>query len=471
MHDAVVIGSGPNGLAAAIVLARAGRKVLVREGSAIVGGSCRSANLTLPGYTHDVCAAVPALAPLSPFMKSLPLGAYGCEFLRPAAAFAHPMDDGTAAAMFASTTQTASALGADGPSWEKHFGGILRRWDQLIPDLLAPLRMPRRPLLLAKFGMSAIRSARGMAEGWFKGANARALFAGAAAHAGTPLEWKATAAIGLVLALSAHAAGWPIVRGGSQKLADAMADYFRFLGGEIEVNSQVKNVDELSGVKAILCDMSPRQLIAIAGHRLPGQYCRRLRRFVAGPGAWKVDWALDGPIPWTARVCAQAGAVHVGGTLEEIAAAERAPWNGRHAERPFVLLVQPTLLDPSRAPPGKHTAWAYCHVPNGSNFDMTERIESQIERFAPGFGRLILARGVMSPSRLELHNPNLIGGDVGGGANIFSQLLTRPVARADPYSTPARGLYLCSASTPPGGGVHGMCGYWAAQSALRKELR
>ncbi|MDB5173962.1 MAG: NAD(P)/FAD-dependent oxidoreductase [Phycisphaerales bacterium] len=470
-YDAVVIGSGPNGLSAAIALARAGRKVLVREQAVTVGGSCRSAELTLPGFTHDICSTVQALAQVSPFLKSLPLREHGLELASPPAAYAHPLDDGTAAVAFPSLADTARTLGADGPAWEKHLGPFVECWDELVPDLLAPIGVPKHPLLMASFGLRAIRSARGLAESWFKGPHARALFAGVSAHSILPLESAATAAMGLVLALSAHAVNWPVARGGSQNLANALAGYFRSLGGTIETSATVENVDELSGAKAILCDISPKQLIAIAGHRLPSGYRKRLEKFRYGPGAWKVDWALDGPIPWKAAACGQAGTIHLGGTFDEVAAAERAPWEGRNAERPYVLLVQPTLFDPSRAPAGKHIAWAYCHVPHGSTFDMTERIEAQLERFAPGFGERVIGRSVISPADLQRHNPNLIGGDITGGANLLSQLFTRPVARFDPYSTPVRGLYLCSASTPPGGGVHGMCGYWAAQSALRRELR
>ncbi|MDB5333391.1 MAG: NAD(P)/FAD-dependent oxidoreductase [Phycisphaerales bacterium] len=470
-YDAAVIGSGPNGLGAAIALARAGRKVLVREKAKTVGGSCRSAEITLPVFTHDICSTVQALAQISPFLKSLPLSEHGLELVSPPAAYAHPLDDGTAAVAYPSLSDTARTLGPDGPAWEKRMGPLLDAWERLVPDLLAPLRVPKHPLLMAGFGLRGLRSARGLAESWFAGPHARALFAGVSAHSILPLEWSATAAMGLVLAVSAHAVGWPFARGGSQKLSDALASYFRSLGGTIETGAPVENIDELSGAKAILCDLTPRQFIRIAGHRLPAGYRKRLEMFRYGPGAWKVDWALSDPIPWKAAACAKAGTVHLGGTFDEIADAERAPWEGRSAERPYVLLTQPTLFDPSRAPAGKHVAWAYCHVPHGSTFDMTDRIEAQVERFAPGFRDRIIGRSVMSPAALEHYNPNLIGGDITGGANLLSQLFTRPVARINPYSTPVAGLYLCSASTPPGGGVHGMCGYWAAQSALKRELR
>jgi len=470
MYDAIIVGSGPNGLSAAITLARAGKKVLIREAAATVGGASRSAELTLPGFTHDVCSAVQALVPLSPFFNSLPLADLGLSFVEPAAAFAHPLDDGTAAVLYRSFEKTGETLGIDCATWARHLEGFVNHWQQLIPELLAPMGLTAHPLLMAKFGLSAMRSAKGLAGNWFSGEPARALFAGVAAHAILPFDWTASAAAGLVLTVAAHVGGWPMVRGGAQELSNALARYFTSLGGIIETNAPVTTIDELSNARTILCDVSPRQLIALAGHKLPDRYARRLGRYRYGPGIWKVDWALDGPIPWSAPSCADAGTVHLGGTFDEIAIAEQAPWSGQHAERPFVLLGQPTLFDSSRAPAGKHTAWAYCHVPNGSTVDMTERIESQVERFAKGFRQRILAKHVMSPADFQTYNANLIGGDITGGANMFSQVFARPVLRHDPYSTPLKGLYLCSASTPPGGGVHGMCGYWAARSALRRDL-
>jgi phytoene dehydrogenase-like protein len=471
IYDAVVIGSGPNGLCAAIALARAGRRVLVREAKATIGGSCRSAGLTLPGFVHDVCSTVQALARVSPFMRTLPLQEHGLELLEPAAAYAHPLDDGSAAVAERSVEATARSLGADASAYVRHVGPLVASWAKLAPDLLAPLRLPRHPLAMAAFGIHAIRSARGLAEHWFAGERARAMLAGVAAHAILPFEWTGSAAMGLVLALSAHVAGWPVARGGSQRVVDALASYLRSLGGVIATDAPVETLDELGRTRAILCDITPRQLLRIAGDRLPAGYRKRLERFRYGPGVWKVDWALEGPIPWAAAECARAGTVHVGGTLDEIAAAERTAWEGRSSERPFVLLVQPTVVDPSRAPAGKHVGWAYCHVPHGLTFDMTGRIEAQVERFAPGFRQRILARSVMGPAEMERHNPNLVGGDITGGAMLLSQLFTRPVARLDPYAVPIDGVYFCSASTPPGGGVHGMCGYWAAQAALRRELR
>ena len=469
-YDAVVIGSGPNGLCAAITLAQAGRKVLVREAQPTIGGSCRSAPLTLAGFTHDICSTVQALASVSPLIKSLPLAKYGLELIEPPAAFAHPLDDGSAAVAYRSIDRTAATLRDDAQAYLKHIAPLAGHWDTLAEDLLAPPRIPRHPLLMADFGRFAIRSARGLADHWFTGPHARGLFAGVAAHAILPFDFLASASMGLVLALSAHAVGWPIAKGGSQRLIDALAAYFRSLGGVIATDTPVQTLDELGKTRIVLCDVTPRQLLRIAGKKLPIGYRNRLARFRYGPGVWKMDWALDGPIPWKARDCALAGTVHLGGTLEEIADSERAPWQGRIHDRPYVLLVQPTLFDSTRAPAGKHIAWAYCHVPNGSTVDMSSRIEAQIERFAPGFRDRIIGRSAMSPHMMERHNANLIGGDITGGAMMISQLFTRPVARINPYATPAPGLYLCSASTPPGGGVHGMCGYWAARTALAREL-
>jgi phytoene dehydrogenase-like protein len=468
-YDAIVIGSGPNGLAAAITLARAGRSVLVREGADTIGGSCRSAPLTLPGFTHDICSTVQAMAGISPFLQTIPLREHGCEFIRPPAAYAHPLDDGTAATVEGSVDETAARLETDGPAYRSLFEPLVKAWRELTPMLLGPPRFPAHPLRISRFGLRAIRSASALANAHFRTDEAKALFAGAAAHAVLPLEWRATAAFGLVLNIAAHVGGWPVAKGGSQKLADAMGSYLRSLGGEIQTGATVERLDELPPAGAILCDVTPGQLLRLAGDRLPNSYQRRLRRFSYGPGAFKIDWALNGPIPWQAAECGRAGTVHLGGALEEIAESERAPWQGRVSDRPYVLLVQSSLFDPTRAPPGKQTAWAYCHVPNGCTINMTERIENQVERFAPGFRGRILARHVMSPDDLQRHNPNLVGGDVGAGSQQLSQLFARPVLRLDPYSTPVPGLYLCSASTPPGGGVHGACGYFAAQSVLRQK--
>jgi phytoene dehydrogenase-like protein len=457
---AVVVGAGPNGLAAAIALAQAGLRVTVLEGQATVGGGCRSAELTLPGFVHDICSTVHSFAVASPFLRSLPLGEHGFEPVHPSAPLAHPLDDGTAVMLERSPAQTAAGLGADGAAYRRLIEPLVRAPDALFEEVLAPPRhLPRHPLLLARFARAGLRSASALARSRFEGKRARALLAGCAAHSMLPLEAPVTAAYGIVLAASGHAVGWPVTRGGSQRLADALAAYLRARGGSVETGRTVASLDELDAAEPVLLDVTPRQLHALSGGRVPD-------RHRPGPGVFKLDWALDGPIPWRAPEAGRAGTVHLGGTLEEIEASER----GGHAERPFVLLVQPTLFDPSRAPPSKHTAWAYCHVPNGSTRDMSAAIEAQVERFAPGFRDRILARAKRGPADLEHDNPNYVGGDINGGIQDWRQLFTRPVAKLDPYATPTRGLYLCSSSTPPGGGVHGMCGVWAARSALRREF-
>jgi phytoene dehydrogenase-like protein len=466
-YDAIVVGAGPNGLASAIVLARAGRSVLVLEAAPEVGGGTRSAALTLPGFVHDVCSAIHPLGAGSPFLRALPLAEHGLAWAYSPAPLAHPLDDGTAILLERSIAATAAGLGRDGAAYRRLVAPLVRGWEPMVEAILAPLRLPRHPLALARFGVRAAWPARLLAERLFSGERARALFAGMAAHAIMPLEWPLTSAFGVVMLVLGHAVGWPFPRGGAQRLADALAGYLASLGGQIRTGSPVTSLDQLPPARAVLFDLAPRQVAAIAGARLPGGYARALGRYRHGPGVFKVDWALDGPIPWRAPECARAATLHLGGTLAEIADAEAAVWRGEHPERPFVLLAQPSLFDPSRAPAGKHTAWAYCHVPNGSAVDMTERIEGQIERFAPGFRRRVLARSVMGPAAMERHNANYVGGDISGGVQDARQLFTRPVARLDPYATPAPGIYICSSSTPPGGGVHGMCGYWAAQSALR----
>jgi phytoene dehydrogenase-like protein len=463
--DAVVVGSGPNGLAAAIVLARAGCSVLVFEAELTAGGGARSAELTLPGFVHDVCSAVHPLAFASPFFRTLPLAEHGLKWIHPPAPLAHPFDDGTAAVLERSLEATGETLSHDANRYQELLAPLVADWQYLDVELLGPLRWPHHPLALARFGLRAFRSAVGLAKRRFTGARARALFAGLAAHSMLPLERVPSAAFGLVLAITGHAVGWPSPCGGAQKIADALASYLGSLGGHIVTGVRIENIDQLPPASAILCDVTPRQLLRIAGHRLPESYRRKLERYRYGVGAFKVDWALDGPIPWKAAECARAGTIHLGGTLEEIADAERAPWRMGHADRPFVLLAQPSLFDPSRAPAGKHTAWAYCHVPNGSTFDMLERIENQVERFAPGFRDLVLTRHVMPPHKLEQHNANLVGGDINGGAQDLRQLFARPTLHL--YSAPVEGLYICSSSTPPGGGVHGMCGYFAATTVLR----
>ncbi len=467
-HDVVVVGSGPNGLAAAITVARAGRQVLVHEADDSVGGSTRSAELTEPGFRHDVCSAVFPLAVASPFFNTLPLAQHGLDWIHPPAPLAHPFDDGTAVVLERSIEDTTRQLGRDGPAYRKLVSPFVADWERLTVAVLGPLRPLQHPFTLLRFGRLALRSARGLAEGLFQEERARALFTGLAAHAALPLESATTAAYGLLLGVAAHAVGWPIARGGSQSVADALASYLRSLGGEIATGRRVRSLAELPA-RVVLCDVAPRGLLELAADRLPPGYRRRLERFRHGAAAYKVDYALDGPIPWTSPECARAASVPLGGSFAAIARADAAPSRGEAAERPFVLLVQPTLFDPSRAPAGKHTAWAYCHVPNGSRVEMLDRIERQIERFAPGFGDRVIARSVKPPAALEQSNPNLVGGDINGGMPGLGQLLWRPTWRR--YSTPVAGLYICSASTPPGGGVHGMCGYYAAERALAGARR
>ena len=472
VYDAVVVGAGPNGLAAAITLARAGHSVVVFEASDIIGGGCRSKELTLPGYIHDVCSAIHPLAVGSPFFRTLPLEQYGVEWIHPDAPLAHPLPDGGAALLERSFEATGATLGPDAAAWRRLFAPLARRWDSLAEGILAPLRPlwqaahPITSVAMAQFGFNAVQSARGLAERVFKGDYARAMFMGMSAHSMMPMEQPLTAAAGLVLGGLGHAVGWPMPKGGSQRIVDALAAYLRDLGGEIVTGTEIRSLAELPPARAVLCDVTPRQLLALAGDTLPATYRRQLRRYRYGPGVFKVDFALDGPIPWRATECLRAGTVHVGGTPEEIASSERSIWRGVLPELPFVLLAQQSLFDETRAPRGKHTAWAYCHVPNGCTEDMTARIEAQIERFAPGFRDRILARHSFNAAELEAYNANYVGGDINGGVQDLRQLFTRPTVRIDPYSTPVSGLYICSSSTPPGGGVHGLCGYFAAQSAL-----
>jgi phytoene dehydrogenase-like protein len=469
-YDAIVIGSGPNGLAAAATLATVGRSVLVLEAAQRLGGGARSAELTLPGFVHDVCSAIHPLGLGSPFFRTLPLARHGLEWIQPELPLAHPLDDGTAVLLHRSVATTAEGLGPDAKAYRRLMARRVADWDAIAPDLLGPLRPPRHPIAYARFGLAALRTARGLAEGAFRGERARALFAGLAAHSILPLEKPFTASFGLVLGILAHAVGWPLPRGGSHRITEALVDHLRTLGVELVTNARVDSLDELPPARAVLCDVTPRQLLQLAGSRLPAGYRARLARYRYGPGVFKLDLALGGPVPWRSRECARAGTVHLGGTLAQIAEAEAAVWRGRHPERPYVLVAQQSLFDPSRAPAGKHTLWAYCHVPNGSDVDMSEPILSQLERFAPGFRDLVLARSALGPARLEEHNANYAGGDIAGGAQDFPQLFARPVLKWVPYATPVPGLYLCSSSTPPGGGVHGMCGHHAARAALRAGL-
>lgn len=465
--DAIVVGSGPNGLAAAITLAQAGLKTLLREAQPTIGGGLRSAELTLPGFTHDVCSAVHPLALSSPFFRTLPLKKFGLEWIQPPAPLAHPLDGGRAVMLERSIEATAAGLGAGGRSWQRLLSPLVESWDDLMTGVLAPpLRYPEHPLLMARFGLKAVRTASGLARGALAGVEARALFAGNSAHSFLPLDEWGTAAFGLMLSGSGHAVGWPIVRGGSQRLADALARLFRSLGGEIVTDAPVEHLDEVRPAKIVMLDLSPPQIARLARNRLPTGYRQALERYRFGAAAFKLDWALDGPVPWRAPECARSATLHLGGTLEEVAASEAAPAKGEVHPRPFVLFVQPSLFDPSRAPAGKHTAWAYCHAPNGCTLNLTDHIERQVERFAPGFRERVLARSILTPADLERRNANLIGGDISGGMMDLRQVLARPVLSLAPYRTPLRGVYICSASTPPGGGVHGMSGRLAAEAAL-----
>ena len=470
-YDAVVVGAGPNGLAAAIELAKAGRSVLVREAKASIGGGTRTAELTEPGFLHDVCSAVHPLAVSSPFFRSLPLADWGLEWCYPPASLAQPFDDGTAAVAYRSLDETVKHLGEDGPRYRKLLEPLVENAEALLAETLGPFRPPRHPLLMLRFGLRAMQSASGLANRWFRHEAAKGLFAGMAAHSVLPLEKPFTSAVALMLGITAHAVGWPVAKGGSQSITAAMAKYLVHLGGEIVVNSPVIHLSDLPDSKAVLFDLTPRQIAAIAGGVFPERYLKKLNRFRYGPGVFKVDWALDGPIPWKAGECLLASTVHVGGTLAEVADAERAAWENRVAERPFLLIAQQSLFDDTRAPAGRQTAWGYCHVPSGSTVDMTDRIERQIERFAPGFRERILARHVMTPRDYESYNANYIGGDITGGVMDLGQLLTRPAGLWNPYATPNPRFYICSSSTPPGGGVHGMCGYHAARAALKSALR
>jgi phytoene dehydrogenase-like protein len=466
--DAVVVGAGPNGLAAALTLAAAGLSVRVVEGAETIGGGCRTAELTEPGVRHDVCSTVHPLAAASPFFTWLGLQDRGVELLHPEVAFAHPLDAGPGGVVRRSVAETASGLGAAGKAWTRTFGPLAERADAIVPAVLAPLRgMPAQPVRAARFAPVALRSAEGLA-GRFDDPRARALVAGVSAHAMMPLDRLPTGAFGALLTVLAHSVGWPVVQGGSQALVDVLTRTLREWGGEVVTGHWVGSLDELPKARVTLLDVAPAQLAGIAGERLPKRYRAALRRYRYGPGVCKVDWTLSGPVPWTDSACRAAGTVHVGGTFEQVAAAEAEVAAGRHPEKPFALVVQPTVVDPSRAPAGRHVLWGYCHVPAYSTVDMTAAIEAQVERFAPGFRDLIVARSTMTAvDEQELH-PNYIGGDINVGVATLRQMLFRPTVRWDTYATPDPSIYLCGSATPPGGGVHGMCGQYAAKSALRR---
>jgi len=471
MDDAVIVGSGPNGLAAAVELARGGATVQVLEARDDIGGGTRTAELTLPGYVHDVCSGCHPLGALSPYLRTLPLEAHGLRWLRGTASVAHPLDDQPAVLLRQSLAETAGELEADGDAYRALFSPFLHDPHALIADLLGPLRVPRHPLRMARFGLPGLLPATTMLRHRFGGIRARAVLAGCAGHAILPLEQPLTAAVAMIFALTAHVEDWPVAAGGSAAISRALAAYLGQLGGRIETGRHVRRMVDIPPARVVLFDTSPAQLADIGEAVLPAGYVRRLRRYRYGPGTFKLDWALDGPIPWRDPRCLEASTVHVGGTLEEVAAAEAAVWRGEHPQRPFVIMVQQSQFDPTRAPAGKHTGYAYCHVPAGSYVDCTAAIEQQIERFAPGFRDRILARRRRGPADFERDNPNDVGGAITGGVADLWQFFTRPVARLDPYATPNPRLFICSASTPPGGGVHGMCGYFAAKSAQRALAR
>lgn len=465
-YDAVVVGSGPNGLAAAIVMQHAGLSVLLLEGKETIGGGLRSAELTLPGFTHDICSAIHPLAAGSPLFSKLPLADHGLEFLYPQIAAAHPFDDGTAAVLTSSVDETASLLGKDEKAYRNLIGPLVKDWPSIVNNILGPLTFPKNPVGLARFGLNALPSARFISRR-FSTEKAKGLYAGMAAHSIMPLENFATSAIGLVLMAAGHVKGWPVPKGGSRQIANALASYFKSIGGKIQTGFYVETLKQLPSSHAVILDVTPKQLVRIAGDQLSPSYRSKLERYKYGMGVFKIDFALDGPVPWKAEEVRRAGTVHLGSTFREIALGERETWKGMHPKKPYVLVAQQSVIDSTRAPQGKHTLWAYCHVPNGSMVDMSSAIEHQIERYAPGFRQRILGKHTFNAQQMNEYNPNYIGGDINGGAITPSQLFTRPVLSLSPYRTSAKGIYICSSSTPPGGGVHGMCGYHAANRALK----
>lgn len=469
-HDAIIIGSGPNGLATGIRLAQEGLSVKIFEKGDTVGGGTRTLELTQPGFHHDICSAIHPLAKASPFLKTLPLEDYGLEWIQPEVPVAHPLDDQPAGALFRSLDKTIDHLGSDGPTYRKWITPFIDSWDDLLTDILAPFSLiPHNPILMARFGLKALRSANGFAKR-FKSTQTRALFAGLAAHGIMPFDATATAAIGLVLGMAAHTVGWPYPKGGSHAITEAMAKHFESLGGEIETGVEISSVDELPESRTILFNNTPQQILDIADNKLPKSYAKKLRNYKYGQGVFKIDFALSDPIPWKDELCQKAGTVHVGGKLEEIAKSEKQSANGQHPEKPYVLVAQQSLGDPSRAPDNQHTGWAYCHVPNGSTEDMTEPMLRQLERFAPGFRDCIIDSHKMHAQDMQAYNPNYIGGDINGGRADITQLFTRPAGLFDPYHIPKTDMYIASSSTPPGGGVHGMCGFHAAESVLKNSF-
>jgi phytoene dehydrogenase-like protein len=466
-YGAVVVGTGPNGFAAAIVLQQAGLKVLLVEAESTVGGGMRSSELTLPGFTHDICSAIHPLAAASPFFNSLPLQKFGLEFIQPGFAAAHPFDDGSQALLKHSIADTAAGLQEDGESYEKLMTPLVRDWPLIASDVLGPLRFPQHPMAMARFAKNVFVPADRFTQNHFKGKKAKGLFAGMAAHGMLSFSKSVSSAAALTLMIQGHLKGWPMIKGGSQQLALALASYFKSLGGEIRTGFRVNQLKDLPAAGAVIFDLGPRQILKIAGYGFSSFYRSQLEKYRYGPGVFKIDWALDAPIPFANEFCRSAATVHLGNTYEEISANEEMTLNGQCPQKPFVILAQQSLFDASRAPAGKHTAWAYCHVPSGSSVNMRSAIENQVERFAPGFRERILAAHTMNAQQMESYNPNYVGGDINAGVQDIRQLFTRPALRYSPYRTSAKGIYICSASTPPGGGVHGMCGFQAAKRVLK----